>query len=295
MAKTKVALALGSGGARGLTQIGVIEELEKNDFEIVSISGTSIGSLIGGLYANNHLDEYKKWILNLDKSSVFDLVDFTLNRQGFVKGERVFNEMKKFIPDVKIEELKIPFAAVTADLNSHKEEILSKGNLFEAIRSSVAVPSVLTPVKVGNQLFVDGGVVNPLPITALPKSKAELVIAVNLNAAISSKTLKTPASKTKDEKDWIEKIQKQFKKSFKEYILNSGKSKSELNYFEIVNSSFDLMQDKLTEIILEKNRPDILINIPRNIAGTFEFDKAEELIEYGRKEFQESLKAYKNK
>ena len=293
MAKTKVALALGSGGARGLTQIGVIEELEKSDFEIVSISGTSIGSLIGGLYANNHLKEFKKWISNLDESGVFDLVDFTLNRQGFVKGDRVFNEMKKFIPDAKIEELKIPFAAVTADLKSHKEVILTKGNLFDAIRSSVAVPSVLTPVKVGDHLFVDGGVVNPLPITALPKSEAELVIAVNLNAAISSKSLDSLKSQAKEEKDWVDKIQKQFKKSFRDYILKSGKSKSELNYFEIVNSSFDLMQDKLTEIILEKNRPDILVNIPRNIAGTFEFDKAEELIEFGRKEFIKSLKEYK--
>ena len=221
MAKTKVALALGSGGARGLTQIGVIEELEKNDFEIVAISGTSIGSLIGGLYANNHLVGFKNWISNLDKSGVFNLVDFTLNKQGFVKGDRVFNAMRKFVPEVEIEDLRIPFAAVTADLKSREEVILTKGNLFEAIRSSVAVPSVLTPVKRGKQLFVDGGVVNPLPITAIPKSDAELVIAVNLCGQTSTQTLPTIKNKSKKDNGWVEKIQNQFNKSFKEYFLSS--------------------------------------------------------------------------
>ena len=294
MAKIKVALALGSGGARGLTQIGVIEELEKKGFEIVSIAGTSIGSLIGGLHANNHLGEFKKWISNLDKYGVYDLVDFTLNRQGFVKGERVFNEMRKFIPDVNIEDLRIPFAAVTADLKSHDEVILTEGNLFEAIRSSVAVPSVLTPVKKGNRLFVDGGVVNPLPITALPKSEADIVVAVNLCGAKTSESLLAAKGKLTNDKGWVDKIQNQFNKSFKEYFINAGKSKSEMNYFEVVNSSFDLMQDKLTEIILEKSRPEILVNVPRNIAGTFEFDKAEELIDFGRQEFKKSLKEYRD-
>ena len=294
MAKTKVALALGSGGARGLTQIGVIEELEKNNMEVVSISGTSIGSLIGGLYANKHLQDFKNWISNLDESGVFDLVDFTLNKQGFVKGERVFNEMRKFIPDVNIEDLPIPYAAVAADLNSHKEEIITQGNLFAAIRASVAVPSVLTPVKKNDKLFVDGGVVNPLPITALPKSDADITIAVNLCGAKTSKSLLVTKDQDNKAKSWVNKIQDQFSNSFKEYFITGGKSKSEMNYFEVVNSSFDLMQDKLTEITLEKTQPDILINVPRNIAGTFEFDKAEALIEFGRQEFKKSLKEFNN-
>jgi NTE family protein len=294
MAKIKVALALGSGGARGLTQIGVIEELEKSNMEVVSISGTSIGSLIGGLYANKHLQDFKNWISNLDESGVFDLVDFTLNKQGFVKGERVFNEMRKFIPDVNIEDLPIPYAAVAADLNSHKEEIITQGNLFAAIRASVAVPSVLTPVKKNGQLFVDGGVVNPLPITALPKSKADITIAVNLCGPKTSKSLLITKDQDKKARSWVNKIQDQFSNSFKEYFITGGKFKSELNYFEVVNSSFDLMQDKLTEITLEKTQPDILVNVPRNIAGTFEFDKAEALIEFGRQEFRKCLKDFNN-
>lgn len=292
MAKIKVALALGSGGARGLTQIGVIEELEKHNMEVVSISGTSIGSLIGGLYANKHLQDFKNWIANLDESGVFDLVDFTLNKQGFVKGERVFNEMRKFIPDVNIEDLPIPYAAVTADLNSHKEEIITHGNLFSAIRASVAVPSVLTPVKLNGQLFVDGGVVNPLPITALPKSDAELTIAVNLCGPKSEESLLKVKNEEQEAKNWMYKIQKQFSYSFKEYFISAGKTKSELNYFEVLNSSFDLMQDKLTEITLEKTQPDILVNVPRNIAGTFEFDKAEALVEFGKNAFKKSLEAF---
>ena len=296
MQKKKVALALGSGGARGLTQIGVIEELLKRGYEIVSIAGTSIGSLIGGLQATGHLGAYRDWIIDLDQSEVFDLVDFTLSAQGFVKGDKVFNEMRKFIPSVDIETLEIPFVAVAADLISREEVILKSGDLFEAVRASVAVPSVLTPVERGDQLLVDGGVVNPLPISALPESEADLVMAINLNAP--GEYMPVPHESTKrdlERKMWDDYIRDRFSLSFSQFFFSKAKKKKKPNYFEIVNGSFDLMQDKLTDVILENNTPDLLINIPRECASTFEFYKGEELIEYGRQVTRKELNALEKK
>lgn len=288
--KKTVALALGSGGARGLAQIGVIHELENNGFEIVAISGTSIGSLIGGLYANGQLQKFENWISNLDRSGIYDLVDFTLSSQGFVKGDRVFNEMKKFIPTRNIEELPIPYAAVTADLTSRKEVQITHGDLFKAIRASVAVPSVLTPVENGDDLYVDGGVVNPLPITALPKVEADLIIAVDLNGP--QEYIPIYSKKTKNQlaqRSWSDYINDRFSISFSDYFFSKEKKKNKLNYFEIVNNSFDMMQDKLTEVILAAEKPDILIQIPRTSASTFEFHKADELIAYGKQALNNEL------
>ena len=295
MSKKTVALALSSGGARGLTQIGAIEVLLDNGFEINAIAGTSIGSLIGGLYASGHLKEFSDWIVNLDKSDVFDLVDFTLNSQGFVKGDRVFNEMKKFIPLQNIEDLSIPFVAVSADLTSRTEVQISKGDLFDAIRASIAVPSVLTPVEKGEMLLVDGGVVNPLPITAIPKSNAELTIAINLNGPGKyTPVVNSQTKKQMEQKMWSSFVQDRFSLSFKNRLVSSSKKKKRPNYFEIVNNSFDLMQDKLTNVILENQHTDILVNIPRECATTFEFFKGIELIEYGKEAMKRSLENYNN-
>jgi NTE family protein len=274
----------------------VIEEMLKNDFEIVSIAGTSVGSLIGGLYANGHLSEFKNWILNLDQSKVFDLVDLTFNSQGFVKGDRVFDEMRKFIPDVNIEQLMIPFVAVTADLNSHEEIRISRGKLFEAIRSSVAVPSVLTPMNINGQLLVDGGVVNPLPISAIPKANADLIVAVDLNSIEKYVPIEVEKEgRIQDKEDWMERMRKTYSISFKEYFFTSNKAKTRLNYFDIINSSFELMQDKLTEVVLERYQPDMLVKIPRTSASTFDFYKGEELIAYGRQAFKQSFNEFQNR
>lgn len=290
MEKKRAALALGSGGARGLAQIGMIHELEKANFEIVAISGTSIGSLIGGLYASGHLGEFEKWIKNLDKSGVLELVDFTLNAQGFVKGERVFNEMRKFIPSVQIEDLSIPFTAVSADLHSRKEVRISEGELFDAIRASIAIPSVLTPVINGDQLLVDGGVVNPLPISAIPASDAEFLIAADLNGSDPyQKPEKEKSQRQQERKRWNTRISEEFNLKFKDFFFKENKKTNKPNYFEIINSSFDLMQDSLTEVVLKDCKPDILVRIPRDSASTFSFYKAEELIEYGRKAMAHEL------
>lgn len=145
--KQKAALVLSGGGARGISHIGVIEELEKQGFEISSVSGASMGALVGGVHASGKLVELKNWLYDLDKMKVFSLVDFTLSAQGLVKGDRVLNKMKEFVADVNIEDLRIPYAAVAADIVNAKEVVFTNGSIYEAIRASIAIPTVLTPVK----------------------------------------------------------------------------------------------------------------------------------------------------
>ena len=182
--KQKVALVLSGGGARGLAHIGVIEELEKHDFEIVSITGASMGAVVGGVYALGKLEAFKKWMFTLDRMKVFNLVDFTFSSQGLIKGDKVFKRMKEFIADENIENLKIPFAAVAVDLINKKEVVFNQGSMYEALRASVAIPTVLTPVKTENELLVDGGVLNNIPIQHIKRTSNDLLVVVDVNAAI---------------------------------------------------------------------------------------------------------------
>ncbi len=182
--KQKVALVLGCGGARATAHIGVIRELEKQGYEISSISGTSMGALVGGIYAAGKLDEYESWLRSLSKMDIFNLVDFTLSTNGIIKADKVLREIKKIIPDHKIEELPIKFAAVATDLKLRKEVVITEGSLFEAIRASISIPMVITPLRKNDTLFVDGGVLNPVPTNRVSRQKGDILIAVNVNSLI---------------------------------------------------------------------------------------------------------------
>ncbi|MCK4793275.1 MAG: patatin-like phospholipase family protein, partial [Desulfobacteraceae bacterium] len=176
--KQPIALVLGSGGARGLAHIGVIEEFEKQGFEINSVAGTSMGALIGGLYAMDKLHEYKDWVLTLDKVEVFNLIDFTFSSHGLIKGDKIINKMKTFLPDRNIEDLDIPFAAVATDITNEKEVVFTTGSVYEAVRASIAIPTVFTPVNKDNILLVDGGVLNPIPANRVKRIGNDILVAV---------------------------------------------------------------------------------------------------------------------
>jgi len=150
MKKRRAALVLAGGGARGVAHIGAIEELESQGFEVHAVAGTSMGALVGGMYASGHLEPFKEWMYTLDKYKVFGLVDFALSTEGLVKGDRVMRAMKELVPDVKIEKMPLPFAAVAADLLTGREVVLDRGGLYDAIRASISIPSVFRPVRRGN-------------------------------------------------------------------------------------------------------------------------------------------------
>lgn len=291
--KQKVSLVLSGGGARGIAHIGVIEELEKVDFKIVSVTGSSMGALVGGIYTLGKLDEFKKWLYHLDKLEVFKLLDFSFSSQGLVKGDRVNNELKKFITDKKIEDLKIIFAAVAVDIVNKKEVLFKKGSMYEAIRASIAIPTVFTPAIMNNTLLVDGGVLNNIPINHAKRFPGDLLIAVNVNA-------NTPVDKPTLLEQEVALKQSIYRKKmtlFQNHLRNffPAIKNENLGYFELINNTISIMTNQLSQITIEKYPPDLLIEVSRESCGTFDFYKAEEMVETGRIAAQKILETHKNK
>lgn len=283
----KIALVLSGGGARGIAHIGVIEELEKRGYEITSIAGTSMGALVGGMYATGKLEEYKKWMCSLDKMKVFSLVDFTFSADGIVKCDKVLNAIKNFVPDTNIEDLKIDYSATAADIENHREIVYRTGSLYEAIRASVAIPMVITPVIKNGAIIVDGGVVNNLPISNVKRNKGDLLIAVYVNANVPIIKLNVSKKEEKEKKSvYLKKINE-----FYEHlnIISPKQKKGKIGYFTLIDKTIVSASLQMVQLTIEKNPPDILVNISRDTCGTYDFYKAAELVEIGRIAGMESL------
>ncbi|MGE0078920.1 MAG: patatin-like phospholipase family protein [Bacteroidales bacterium] len=286
-----VALVLSGGGARGLAHIGVIEELQSRGYTITSVAGSSMGALVGGLFATGKIAEFKNWAVTLNKKDVISLIDFTLTTKGFVKGEKVFDKMRNLnlIPDIEIENLPIPYVAVAVDIINNKEHIFETGSLQTAIRSSISIPSVFTPVSYNDELLVDGGVLNPLPLNHIKRNSSDLLIAVDLNALIPYEKPNLP-KKVKSKENHNESVATLMQK-WDELFGLSSKSESKkskqanslkIGYFDLLMRSVMLMQSRLTDYATEITPPDVLIPISKDASTVFEFYKAEELIAYGK-------------
>jgi NTE family protein len=288
--KQKVSLVLSGGGARGIAHIGVIEEIEKQGFEIFSISGTSMGALVGGAYALGKMEELKQWLFTLDKMKIFNLADFTFSKQGLIKGDKIFNKLKEFITDANIEDLKIYYAAIAADIINKKEVVFTKGSIYDAIRASIAIPTVLTPVKTENGLLVDGGVINNLPMSHAKRIPNDILIAVNVNADIPVYNL----SLSKKEKDAKQSLYRKKINDFYNHLRkdNPSNHNEKLGYFDVINKTISLMSYRVTQMTLEFYSPDILIKVSRDSCSMYDFYKAEEMVKIGHHAAIESLKAY---
>lgn len=289
--KKSVALVLASGGARGMAHIGVIEELERQNFEITSIAGSSFGAMVGGIYAAGKLGEFKDWLLHLDKIDVFRLMDFTLSTHGFIKGNRVFNIIKPFFNDMDIENLPIAYAAVAVDIHGREEVVFKKGSLYDAVRASVAIPSILEPYVVNNREFVDGGVLNPIPLDRVERKKNDILVGVDLNANIPFKPLKKAGREDRQEQNSILK-RIEFNERWEKLFPKEKPEKEKLGHFALLSRSYDMMQQKITNLMLEKHPPGILIRISKYSSSTFDFFKAKELIGLGKKSFNAALADY---
>lgn len=282
----KISLVLGSGGARGYAHIGVIEELERQGFEIVSISGSSMGALIGGLYAAGGLEAYKEWVLGLDAFDVAKLLDISFDKKGFIKGERVFEKLEAMIAHKKIEELPIKFTAVATDVRRSREVWFQEGDLLQAIRASIAIPSFFTPVEYNGMLLVDGGVLNPLPVAPVMSDHSDKIIAVNVYADKPKPSIELPHEEKK-RVGRLEEAKAKAKETFRKLI-----SENDYSMFDIIDMSFDAMQDRLIRYRLAGYTPDLLIEISKDICGTYDFHKAYEVIEAGRQAAKETLRSF---
>ncbi|MDP2042894.1 MAG: patatin-like phospholipase family protein [Algoriphagus sp.] len=294
--KKTVSLVLSSGGARGLAHVGVIEELESRGYMIAEIAGCSAGALVGGMYAAGKLPEFKDWICNLDRVDVFSLMDFTFSSRGFIKGEKVYNALKKVVKDCQIEDLSIPFSCNAVDYRRGQEVIFREGSLYAAIRASGSIPSVFQPARHHRHEFIDGGVLNPVPISLISNHENRLLAVVEVNGP-ESLYIEPPK---KDEKgrrfmsipSWLKDYQLKMRHYFPEEIKEE-KSTS-LSSINLLTRSFDLLQDRFCELLIEKYPVDMMVRVSRKQAGTLEFHRAGEMIEIGRQKAKEALDALEN-
>lgn len=297
--KMPISLVLGSGGARGITHIGVIKCLQERGYRIEYISGSSMGAVIGGIYAAGKLDIYENWLCQLQRRDVLGLLDFSFSTRSLFKGDRIINVLKELIGDCNIEDLSIGFTAVTSDVNEQREVWLNKGSLFDAIRASMAVPMVFAPVVKGDKLLVDGGLINPVPIAPTLHNQTALTIAVDLNAPAEKHANLDDMDRKDSDETGEDDITSDsgYRKVIGDYIGNLRRrskfsDEGELSTFELVYKSMSTVQTTMTQFKLAGYRPDLLIEVPSNLCTFFEFHRATELIEFGYKRTVETLERY---
>lgn len=288
-----VALALGAGGAKGLAHIGAIEELERQGFRIIAIAGCSMGALIGGIHAAGKLNVYRDWVCTLDKFDVLKLVDwsFSFAGGGLIKGEKIFGTMLELIGDVCIEDLPMAYTAVATDLEREREVWLTRGSLFDAIRASIAIPSLLRPHSVDGRLLVDGALLNPVPVTPLIREPADYVMAVSIDgpAAVTSPVELSAGSGRL--RSGIGRLLGR--------LLPGGDDKAEHvvkphepGALALLGQSMDLMQANLSRLRLAAYPPDLLVQLARNVSSVYAFYRARELVELGREKMRAALASW---
>jgi len=289
-----VSLVLGSGGARGHAHIGVIRALDEMGYSVRNISGCSMGSVIGGIYAADKLDTYSEWAFRLAKGDVVKLLDFSFSLRSIFKGERIIEVLKELVGDRKIEDLDKRFTAVATSLEEQREVWLNSGSLFTAIRASTAVPGVFSPVELNERTLVDGGLVNPIPIAPTLNDSTDLTIAVNLAGLGEHYEPPEDESKADDEaNNYREKIA-DFLSGLREKD-DSGAAENDLDAADLLVRSIDVMQGAIARLKLAAYAPDKTIEIPRNACSFFEFHRAEEMADLGYQKACEALEDLRKK
>lgn len=291
-----VSLVLGSGGARGYAHIGAIEEIQRRGYDIVSVSGSSMGALVGGMFAAGKLEAYREWVLSLNWIKVVRLLDFTLSR-GAIRGDKVFIKLAELLGTPKIEELELDYTAVAADLTRQKEVWFQKGCLLDAIRSSIAVPGLFTPVVKDNRVLVDGGVLNPLPIIPAVAAQADLIVAIDLNTGDPNHShLTLPSNQYLHRSGMSDEWHMPRAEPSDEMAQESAAKASQDigGRMDILLNSVEVMQASLAEYKIAGYPPDLVVRIPKDLCSFYDFHRAAETIEYGRLATRDRLEALEN-
>lgn len=282
-----VALALSSGGARGLAHIGAIEELESNGYHITSIAGCSMGALIGGVYAAGKLEEFREWMKTIDRKKMLELTDFSFSINHLVKGNRIIEAIMDFVPDIAIEELPIPYCAVATDLKAGREVVIDKGSLFEAIRASISLPSFYEPIQRDDMILIDGGVINPIPLNRVKRNAGDILVGVD----VSGHDYKSQWDEMHRLTEW-QKNDNSLKAKILDKLIPDN---IEFNYYTVLSRTSSLMIRQNSILMAKLMKPEMLIDIQMNRYGTFDFDKSEKLIAIGRQKTAQAILAMNQK
>ena len=278
--KPRIGLALGGGAARGWAHVGVIRALEEAGIHPDLVCGTSIGALVGAAYAAGAIDHFEQWVLRMGLKEVVSFLDIRLDG-GVLKGEKLMEFYRTNFVDLPIEKLAMPYGAVATSLHNGAEVWLLSGSTFEAIRASIALPGLLSPVLREGQILVDGGLVNPVPVSLARAMGADIVIAVDLNSDLLGRHLRddipTPPSDQMGE--WLKKLQDNFSPLMP---WNSSDSPKLPSMLDVVTSSINIMQVRITRSRMAGDPPDVTISPQLSHLGLLEFHRAKEAIEVGR-------------
>lgn len=288
MSDKTVSLVLGSGGARGLAHIGIIQWLEEKGYDIQSIAGSSIGALVGGIYAAGELETYTNWVKALRQVDVLRLLDFSFGKGGLLKRERIIDTLKELVGDREIEELGVSFTAVATSVEDDKEVWLNQGSLFSAIRASIAIPTMFSPAIYKGRALLDGGLINPIPIAPTLRDKTDMTIAVNLSAKSDPFYAgREPMPEMEQEASSHQQRVHQFVDGLQQRLARTADE--EMGVFNLISSAMETMQDRLSRFILATHAPDVIIDVPRNSCSFYDFYRAEEMIEIGRERAARAL------
>lgn len=301
-----VALVLGSGGARGLAHIGAIEALEDHGYTITSIAGCSMGSIIAGMYAAGQLKEAKEWFLSVDKQLILRMLDINLlSMNSLVKGERIIKELEKIVPDRPIESLKIPCTLVASDMRSTEEVLFRTGSLFEAVRASISIPLFFKPVQIGRRLLIDGGILNPLPLHVVERHEGDILVAMDISGKdampmdetyesidVEGKLADLTAHGIPVPKSWenqLRRLGKRVDAIREQRAKDLGRN---VNFFGLLDRMSDMQIQQNTLMALRLTPPDVHAVMRQYAYNTFDFDKAQEIIEQGYAIMSAALEEY---
>ena len=310
-------MALGCGGARGYAHIGALEVLEERGYEVVAVAGSSMGAIVGGIFAAGRLAEYREWVTGIGQYQMLRLLDVALSSPGALRGDRIFAKVRSLVGDVVIEDLPVSFTAVATDLLGRKEVWFQRGSLELAMRASGAIPSIFPPVEWNGRLLVDGGLLNPLPIAPTAAAGADLVVAVSLHGDAPGPGGAAEAAPGDVELPLMGRIRatasRMLDRDLRAEVREAegevegeggaagaapvgpaaeagegrGRSRSRsrrsnVGRFDVVNLSFETMQAALSQHKLAGYHPDVLVSVPKNACRSLDFHRAVEMADLGR-------------
>ena len=296
----RVALALGSGGARGYAHIGVINELRDRGYEVVGIAGSSMGAMVGGLFAAGSLDEFTDWATTLTGPAMLRLLDPSISAPGVFRAGKILDAVRDLLGEVTIEELPMPFTAVTTDLIAGRSVWLQRGPLDEAIRASIAIPGMIAPHVLDGRLLADGGILDPLPIAPIAAANADLTVAVSVSG-LEADVADDAGPGVRPTRERLNRLLRSTSALFDRFSAGvepfdtaeadadqtgddefAGPPIPKLRSFAVMMRTIDIAQAALARHQMAAYPPDVLIEVPRTACRSLDFHRAAEVIALGR-------------
>ena len=296
MAK-RVALALGSGGARGFAHIGVLDVLTERGYEVVGIAGSSMGALVGGLFAAGSLDEFTEWATTLTGPAMLRLLDPSISAPGVFRASKVLDAVREILGEVTIENLPIPYTAVTTDLIAGRSVWLQRGPLDEAIRASIAIPGVIAPHVLDGRMLADGGILDPLPIAPIAGAGADFTVAVSVSGMEADVSDDSEGVGVRPTRERLNRLRRSTTALLDRFSIGgdfndeelpeladepAGTAIPKLRSFAVMMRTIDIAQAALARHQMAAYPPDVLIEVPRTACRSLDFHRGAEVIDLGR-------------